>query len=65
MIAFFFGVKLDFTTHNALLEDYDAIAAILITPTDQRAGESLSLWTAAASGVAATLPSCRAFIFRV
>ena len=44
-----FGVKLDLTTYNSLIGDGNARAGILITPTDQIVGESLTIWTASAS----------------
>ena len=44
-----FGVKLDLSTYNALIADDNARAGVLITPTDQIEGGSLTLWTAAAS----------------
>ncbi|MBO4251679.1 MAG: tyrosine-protein phosphatase [Clostridia bacterium] len=44
-----FGVQLDLTTYNTLIEDNNAVAGILITPADKISGESLTLWTASAS----------------
>lgn len=44
-----FGVKIDLTTYNALINDDDARAGILVTPADQIVGVTLSLQTAEAS----------------
>ena len=44
-----FGVKLDLSTYNALIKDDNAVAGILVTPTDMISGESLTLWTASLS----------------
>ena len=44
-----FGVKLDLTTYNTLIADDNAVAGILITPSDMVNGAELNLWTAAAS----------------
>lgn len=47
-----FGVELDLTTYAALEADNNAVAGILITPSDKISGGSLTLWTAAASKAA-------------
>ena len=44
-----FGVKLDLTTYNTLIADNNAVAGILITPSDMISGSGLDLWTAATS----------------
>ena len=52
-----FGVKLDLTTYNSLIMDDNAVAGVLITPSDlltlsDMANKPLNLWNAAASKAA-------------